>query len=324
MSHSRLSPSSAERWINCPGSVDASEGIPETASVYASEGTLAHALAELKVAEALGFRQTPDKDCEAIRADPLYNPEMERYTDEYAEYVMGIASRRVPNSVFVLTEQELDLSEYAGEDCKGTADCIISDGETLTVVDFKYGRNVEVSVKDNPQLQLYALGAASLLDSLYKHPREIRLAIVQPRISGETIKEHILSYVDLWYFGRAVRQAAESTRQPGAPREAGDWCMWCRAKALCSVRNAEIFAGLESDFAEPPPAPRNLTPEELGEKLNKAKAIAAYAAEAEKYVYAACMRGERIPGWKLVSAQGNRAWSDQKQAFAALTEAGIP
>ena len=44
--HARLSPSSAKRWLMCPGSVKLSEAYPDTTSSYASEGTAAHELAE--------------------------------------------------------------------------------------------------------------------------------------------------------------------------------------------------------------------------------------------------------------------------------------
>ena len=44
-----LGASSAARWMNCPGSVQLAESLPEqdTTTKYAAEGTVAHALAEL-------------------------------------------------------------------------------------------------------------------------------------------------------------------------------------------------------------------------------------------------------------------------------------
>ena len=45
MAHAKLGPSAAERWFNCPGSIRASEGMPNNSSVFAAEGTAAHALA---------------------------------------------------------------------------------------------------------------------------------------------------------------------------------------------------------------------------------------------------------------------------------------
>jgi Protein of unknown function (DUF2800) len=45
MAHAELSPSSAERWMTCPGSVAACRDIPDTSSTHADEGTAAHHIA---------------------------------------------------------------------------------------------------------------------------------------------------------------------------------------------------------------------------------------------------------------------------------------
>ena len=45
MTHALLSPSSAYRWMQCPGSVSLCRLFPDESSEYAKEGTLAHAYA---------------------------------------------------------------------------------------------------------------------------------------------------------------------------------------------------------------------------------------------------------------------------------------
>ena len=42
----RFSPSAAERWMTCPGSVTACLDLPNESSSYADEGTAAHYMAE--------------------------------------------------------------------------------------------------------------------------------------------------------------------------------------------------------------------------------------------------------------------------------------
>ena len=45
--HAKLGPSSASRWLNCPGSVALCATVPEEpSSEYADEGTFAHDIAE--------------------------------------------------------------------------------------------------------------------------------------------------------------------------------------------------------------------------------------------------------------------------------------
>ncbi len=43
--HAKLSPSSAKRWMACPGSVRMESTIPDKGSEFADEGTAAHFLA---------------------------------------------------------------------------------------------------------------------------------------------------------------------------------------------------------------------------------------------------------------------------------------
>lgn len=47
--HALLSASSSHRWLHCTGAPRLEEKFPDTTSVYAKEGTLAHELCELKL-----------------------------------------------------------------------------------------------------------------------------------------------------------------------------------------------------------------------------------------------------------------------------------
>ena len=53
--HAILSPSSSERWINCPPSAKENAG-GDTSSTYAQQGTDAHELGAYKIEKALGHR----------------------------------------------------------------------------------------------------------------------------------------------------------------------------------------------------------------------------------------------------------------------------
>ena len=44
--HAKLSASGSSRWMNCPGSIAAEEGKPDSSSKYAELGTVLHEVAE--------------------------------------------------------------------------------------------------------------------------------------------------------------------------------------------------------------------------------------------------------------------------------------
>ena len=44
--HAKLSASGAHRWMACPGSVAAEDGLPDKSSSFAEEGTIAHDVME--------------------------------------------------------------------------------------------------------------------------------------------------------------------------------------------------------------------------------------------------------------------------------------
>ena len=62
------------------------------------------------------------------------------------------------------------------------------------MIDFKYGKGHRVEAEDNPQMQLYGLGALEQFGDLYEI-KTVRMTIFQPRLSGiedsseKTVKE---------------------------------------------------------------------------------------------------------------------------------------
>ena len=118
--HSRTGPSSAERWVHCPPSLRLGEeyGAPDTGSVYAAEGTEAHALCEYLLKSWL------KRPCEDPRPTmQYYSPEMEEAAQGYLQYIREkreaymkaathnnvICAADVPE---IFVEQSVDLREY--------------------------------------------------------------------------------------------------------------------------------------------------------------------------------------------------------------------
>ena len=130
-----LSASSAKRWINCPPSARLSEEFPESTSDYAEEGTLAHDICELKLRKLFiepGMSEKTFKTAHnQLKKHGQYDPEMERYTDEYVDYIQKIAySYPVPPKIVI--EKEVHYGHVA-RDGYGFSDCIILSGTGLPI-----------------------------------------------------------------------------------------------------------------------------------------------------------------------------------------------
>ena len=98
--HAVLSASSAAKWLNCTPSARMEEKMPDTAGESAAEGTLAHELAELKARKYFKITDKNEftKKYNKIKKNELFDKDMDRYTDEYLEYLkdVGMAFDTVP------------------------------------------------------------------------------------------------------------------------------------------------------------------------------------------------------------------------------------
>jgi Protein of unknown function (DUF2800) len=318
MSHVELSPSSASRWLACPGSVALSRGFPDTTSAAAEEGTKAHALAE------------------ALLNDPYanlvgYDADMVEYVREFVQFCFHLAQNDgVPKSW--ATEQKLTLAGLGRPDMGGTADFICWSPSRLDIVDLKYGKGVFVDANDNPQLLYYALmGMLWCEEKGFAVPPEVRITIVQPRIEyvGDTIRSVSYTLDDMLGFAEKLLSGAYRVSRAsswGDMTDAGDktlWsetylnvgshCRWCKAITICPKQKQEAaaVAQMEFDVITPAalPAPTLMGSEELGRILERARYLKQWVDALEKEATERLGRNELVPGWKLVPKRGNRKWA---------------
>lgn len=316
--HALLSASSSHRWLNCTRCARLEETLPESTSSYAEEGRLAHAIAELKVRKAFVEPMGPRKFNAAMKKlteDPLYSPEMQSHADTYLEHITELAMR-YPVKPYVAIEQRVSFERFVPE-AFGTADCVLIGGRTLHITDYKYGQGVPVSAQDNPQLKLYALGALEAYDFLYDIDT-ICISVVQPRL--DSISEWSCTREELLDWGVfTVKPAAKLAFAGEGEFAAGDWCRFCRARALCKARAAANLA-LE-DYCQR--SPDLMTNAEVGSALRQAQDLVRWAKDVEEWALAGVLRGGEVPGWKAVEGRSNRAFTDIDKAFEICRQQGI-
>ncbi len=310
--HAILSASSANRWLHCPPSVRLSEGIRDRGSAYATEGTAAHALAEHKLRTALGL-----PSCDPTEDLSRYDAEMELCTTDYAAYAMELvtAAKASCRDPIVLVEQRLDFSEYVPQGF-GTGDCVIIADGTMHIVDFKYGKGVEVSAEGNPQMRCYALGVLSLYDELYDID-SVCMTIYQPRLGN--VSSAALSREELLDWANAVLAPTAQLAFEGKGEFAcGDWCRFCKAKSQCRARAEENMQLARIEFK----SPALLTDEEVSEILGKADALTGWVNDIKDFALQAAISGKQWSGYKLVEGRANRRYTDEVAVAAAVQGAG--
>lgn len=311
MSHALLSPSSSERWINCPPSAKMNAG-GDTGSSYAQQGTDAHALCEYKMLKALGKDvKDPTDDLE------YYDEEMSECTDAYCEFVLEQLQMAKDNceDPFVLVEQRLDFTRWVAESF-GTADCVIVADDVMTIIDFKYGLGVLVEADNNSQMRMYALGALNLFESLY-NINTVRMVIFQPRrdniSTAEVSKEELLHWADT-----VLIPAAELASKGEGEYQAGKHCHFCRIKATCRKRAEYNLQLAQYDFA----VPDTLADDEISMILNRADTFISWVNDVKEYALEQAIGGHEFPGYKLVEGRSNRRYTNSDAVAATVTEAG--
>ena len=144
--HSPLGPSSGERWINCPGSVQATADLPDVTSEYAAEGTFAHNISEYirngdKKKDLIGLTEMIDS-FEFTCDESMYD-----YVMEFVDYT------RQHTYETELIEAKVTYDAWV-DGGFGTLDSgLLADG-TVVITDLKYGKGVQVFAEENTQLKL--------------------------------------------------------------------------------------------------------------------------------------------------------------------------
>lgn len=316
--HAFLSASSAHRWLNCTPAPHLEAQYPDSESDAAAEGTAAHELAEHKLRLLAGLEagQRPQSD--------WLNEEMDDYTDSYADHVMAELHRTQQGSpaAFLAIEQRLDFSHLV-PDGFGTGDALIVGDGTMTIIDLKYGKGVEVSADNNPQMRLYALGALNQFGMIY-NIQQVRMVIFQPRLNNISVDEVTVSDLLAW-ADEVVKPRAKLAIAGEGKLTPGTWCQFCRHAPNCpalATQHFDVLPAGNKPLEPAAPNPDTLTDDQIAQILTHANAIKKWLTAVEKHALDQANNGHAYPGMKLVEGRSVRKYADEDKVAAAVEGLG--
>jgi len=299
--HARLSPSTAERWFNCPGSLRLSRGKRSTSGPAAIIGTEAHEYASEILLENNNLEDIPDDD-------------MRQSIKRYVEFVENL-EESYGGTYEYLVEEQVDLSHLGG-DCWGTMDYaswVV--GEDLYVCDYKHGL-VTVEAQDNKQLKIYALG---ILEDIGYDFKYIYLVIAQPRAAhvNGPIRSQRVTPAHMKVFKTKLKEAIEETKNENATLAAGSWCQYCpaighcpeivgTAQELARVEFADSISGTKSGL----PSIDAITDDQLARIVDHTRAFRAWLDGCAEEAVDRIGKGSVLAGLKLVRSPGRARWKD--------------
>lgn len=333
--HAILSASSAERWLVCTPSARIEEALPDRGSSYATDGTAAHAFAELRLRYLLGQSTKAEYVAAYIGTKTLHASVIEPWDHEdwdaitrYVDYVLERKEALGGDDCQVIIEARVDYSKYA-EDGFGTSDALLVSGNlgVVEAIDLKFGKGVPVSALGNPQAKLYTLGGfLNLPRATQQKITNFQWAIVQPRLDYTGTDECSADEMRDWAENVVRPQAELAWKGEGklVPSEKG--CRFCKAAPTCRARAAENVLIARRDFTRfmdkktgeftPDLGETQMTMEEVAKILPNLDAWMKWARDVQDYATTQAAKGESIPGYKMVRGRANRRWADEEGTIA--------
>lgn len=329
--HHGLGFSTADRTLHCHGWVRVSEGIESPESEYAREGTAAHALIE----ECFKTHRNSDAFLGGWIDADLNIRDAKPNTEGAFEISQGMVEATQTMLTTVRTDRERgDRLEYEvrfrlgaeHQNVFSTSDAVRYSPlrRKVTVYEYKHGAGIAVEVEENSQMMGYACGAVfgEWVGKIKPDMRfdTVELVVVQPRAhhGGGSVRRWEFDALDLVDWSGKFAEAAAKTLDPDAPLAIGDWCRWCPGAAICPEQSKKVQETM-------PEVPKTQTydPQLLADGLGWIPLAKARIKAIETFAQSeAVIRGIKIPGYKVVAGEGNRAWVDTTAALKKLLDNG--
>lgn len=315
--HSPIAPSSAERWVPCPGSVSLCQRVPEPPEgEEARDGTASHWVGS----EALEGRtvavgaMAPNH---VVTTEAMHEgAQLWVDTCRKAEFDLGLIGH-------LQVESRLAMPNVHDE-CFGTTDTWLWDERTRTirVWDYKYGHRF-VNVVGIWQMILYVLGIMELLgiDDRNWSDVWVELTIIQPRCyrSEGPVRTWRVRASDLAPYRRMLINSAREAMSGTGRLVAGEYCRDCPGRYACPALNRavhEVFGLSSEQYLD------ELALSDLGQHLEALEAaqglLNARISGIRGQIEASVRGGKSVPGWTLDRVAGRLKWTSPIESIKLL------
>jgi len=323
--HSFIAPSSADIWVNCPGSPLLSSPYADTPTQDAAEGEAAHWVVStvltsyLKESTQLIMPSSVIDQKASNRV--VINGDMVEAAEIMIDDVLDTCQEfGLLQSLHI--EEHLELPGIHPK-CHGTPDAWAWDAEnkSLFLWDFKYGHKSIPA--DNWQNKCYVSGILSELgiDGLAAQSTSVTMTIIQPRSYHDDgpIKSVTLMASDLRGDFNLLETAAIEAFSSNPNVKTGDHCRYCLARHSCPANDKAAMASVDYSMAA---VPQVLSQEGLSFELH----IISHAIKTMEYRYEALVadaigrieHGADVPGFGIKNGKGNREFDGKIEDLVAM------
>lgn len=301
--HSPLGASSAERWMECPGSVALIKTLgdqePTDEPLYRARGTAAHTVIERSLKGSLAPWEQIGDMVEGVEIDEEISSGAQIFVDEIAR----LRDAHPGAQEFV----EFRVSSPRHKFFYGRLDYAIVAGKRAAVRDYKNGVGVVVEAENNPQIMYYAYGI--LKD--FPDVEEVDLGIVQPNAfhPGGPIRPWCIDAEYIRDWGESTLfPAMERASLDAQPFLSGKWCGFCPAKIVCPALRGLFKASVLTGTGI-----RSYSDEDISRDFALVDQVKMFIKALEEEVFARLNKGSRAFDGvaKLVAKKADRVWKPE-------------
>jgi hypothetical protein len=299
--------------------------------VHADRGTAGHAAAALLIENECSFDALVGM---TIGSYTLTSDDVENAVRPVYDYVDTLLG--TPEAEYYL-ERRVEFPTIAG--AFGTCDLLAHIGNTVHVVDYKFGSGVQVralysdGADDviNAQLLFYAAAARHSLPKFFAGVDEIKLTILQPQSiepDAEMVSTVQVTHAELDEFIAVYRAACEEALSEAPRLQRGDHCRFCPARPICPAHTGPLLD--LAQFAIPAPPPVGSAPPDkeayaqlLAAGLNLVDAGKDISTALRDQAKRALESGDPVPGYSLTPGRAVRQWRDEATVAPDLLKLGL-